>query len=211
MERKESRLVAREWGDSVAWEHALVEKRCHPQQDVGFGLYATSASNNSGVVIPAGEVVYRVVARTHAIANGKAASRGSLQMGSDVHVNSEGWTWAFLNHSCAPNVRLHSVTTTRDSDDGAATEVDFTLAALKNIGADEELTFNYLSTEEAMAAPFACACGSVTCFRTIRGLAHADTSDEARLRDLERLVAPHLANLLEAKIQQASAAKSGNQ
>jgi hypothetical protein len=206
MEHKESRLVAREWGDSVAWEHALVEKRRHPQQDVGFGLYAASASgDDSGVVILAGEVVYRVVARSHAIANGKAASRGSLQMGSDVHVNSEGWTWAFLNHSCAPNVRLLSVTTARDSDDGAATEVDFTLVALKNIGADEELTFNYLSTEEAMAAPFACACGSAACFRTIRGLAHADTSDEARLRDLECVVAPHLANLLEAKVQQASA------
>jgi hypothetical protein len=202
------RLVPREWGSSVAWEHSLVEKLRHPQQDVGFGLYASASSGAAGPVIAAGETVYRVVARTHAIAEGGKASRGSLQMGSDVHVNSEGWTWAFLNHSCAPNVRLHSVAVVRDSDTLLPTEVDFTLTALTDIGAGQELTFNYLTTEEAMAAPFACACGAAACFRTIRGLTHADTSDAGRLRALEPLIAPHLADLLAAKIKLATTTAS---
>jgi hypothetical protein len=200
MENKE--LVPVELGESVAWEHAHVEKQRHPRQDVGFGLYAVRPVASGLPVIPAGAVVYRVVARNQALAHGKA-TRGSLQLGSDVHVASEGWTWAFLNHSCSPNVRLHSVHIVRAGDTGLASEVDFTLTALEDISEGQELTFNYLTTEDSMAAPFACACGAASCFRTIRGLAHADTSDAGRLRALEPLVAPHLAALLQTKIVQA--------
>lgn len=127
-------------------------------------------------------------------------------MGAKVHVDSESWMWAFLNHSCLPNVRLHSVHAAEgaSSSDNAISEVQFKLTALTDIHADQELTFNYLSTEESMASPFPCACGGGDdCFRSIRGLRHADVSDVKRLRALEPIVAPHLADLLQMKIREA--------
>jgi hypothetical protein len=67
----------------------------------------------------------------------------------------DDYSWKFLNHSCAPNAYL-------DVD-------DLTLRAIRDIEAGGEITFNYLTTESEMAAPFECRCGSENCFGTIRG------------------------------------------
>jgi hypothetical protein len=45
------------------------------------------------------------------------------------------------------------------------------LVALKEIKAEEEMTFFYPSTEWEMTQPFSCYCGSINCLRQIRGAA----------------------------------------
>ncbi len=80
--------------------------------------------------------------------------------------------WRFLNHSCAPNCWI----------DGR------TLRALRHIEANEQLTFDYNTTEWSMDAPFACACGACS-GATIRGYAHLSSAERAQR---EPHVAAHL-------------------
>ena len=65
------------------------------------------------------------------------------------------YCWQYLNHSCEPN--------------GYINAAERTLRAARNIRRGEELTFNYLTTESEMAAPFNCTCGSAHCFGFIQG------------------------------------------
>jgi SET domain-containing protein len=123
----------------------------------------------------AGQVVLaldgRIVARP---------TRYTVQVGDHEHVDAEARPergdefplWRFLNHSCAPNTRI----------DGR------TLVALTAIGAGEEITFDYDSTEWDMASPFACACGAPGCRGMVRGYRHLGPAQRA----LVLSPAPHL-------------------
>lgn len=63
--------------------------------------------------------------------------------------------WAYLNHSCDPNTRINVSS--------------LQLLAIKNIEANEELLFDYETTESLMAEPFQCSCGSENCRGEIKG------------------------------------------
>ena len=113
-------------------------------------------------------------------------SRHSVQIDTDVHVApaaaaagqhplDHGY-WRYLNHSCDPNATLR----------GRA------LLALRDIAANDDVTFDYNPTEWDMAEPFACHCGSAVCLGTIRGFAHLSPAHRARLHG----AAPHLLALL---------------
>lgn len=65
------------------------------------------------------------------------------------------YCWQYLNHNCEPNGYIDTVAQT--------------FRALRNIGQGEQITFNYLTTESAMAVPFECICGSPNCFGFIQG------------------------------------------
>ncbi len=84
--------------------------------------------------------------------------------------------WRYLNHSCEPNAALRG----RE------------LIALRDIRANDDVGFDYNSTEWEMAAPFACHCGSARCLGTIRGYAH--------LSPAQRLQRPNAAPHLEARL-----------
>ncbi|MBU3713743.1 MAG: SET domain-containing protein [Ferruginibacter sp.] len=60
-----------------------------------------------------------------------------------------------INHSCSPNVFFDTTS--------------MQLIALRQIEANEELTFFYPSTEWEMSQSFNCFCGSKNCLRTIKG------------------------------------------
>ena len=78
------------------------------------------------------------------------ATRHTIQLGMSEHLQvPEGtspahgivrYPWQFLNHSCRPNARVRG----RE------------LIALRAIKALEEVSFDYETTEWAMAEPFAC-------------------------------------------------------
>lgn len=101
-------------------------------------------------------------------------SRYSIQIGIDQHVEQpasttreeerERYPWRYLNHSCAPNASLHG----RD------------LRALRPIAEDEEITFDYLTTEFDMATPFRCGCSAQQCQGEIRGFRHLSPEQRAR-------------------------------
>ena len=106
----------------------------------------------------------------------------SIEMGPNSHLHPfaevlqandlHRCRWRFLNHSCAPNCWI----------DGR------TLRALHRIEADEQLTFDYNTTEWSMDAPFACACGACS-GAAIRGYAHLTAAERAQR---EPNVAAHL-------------------
>lgn len=99
--------------------------------------------------------------------------RHSLQLGEGRHLHVPAdrdgiehpeFFWKYLNHSCQPN--------------GYIDTAGLTFVALRKISKGEECTFNYLTTEVEMAAPFTCRCGAVRCFGLIQGSAHLSGDQE---------------------------------
>lgn len=58
---------------------------------------------------------------------------------------------------------------------------ELTFRALRNISPNEEITFNYLTTESEMAAAFNCICGSANCFGFIQGRNFLSPAQASRL------------------------------
>jgi len=119
-----------------------------------------------------------------------APDRHTIQVADRVHISGDSRLWAFLNHSCAPNCRLDFST--------------WTLVAAREIHADEELTFNYLTTEWDLAEPFVCACGSSGCCGVVRGFRHLARREQERLRPW---LSPFLAERLGGPMARASAGR----
>lgn len=103
-------------------------------------------------------------------------TRYSIQLGEDKHLSlppdqeitqHPDFFWKYLNHSCQPN--------------GEINPAELTFRPLRNIERGEECTFNYLTTEYEMAAPFACNCGTDNCFGMIRGYKHLSAEQRAEL------------------------------
>lgn len=90
-------------------------------------------------------------------------SRFSVQVGPGQHVDlpaalqteppMDRYLWRFLNHSCEPNAMV----------------VGRKLIATRPIGAGDEITFDYNRTEDDLATPFECQCGSGECCGVVRG------------------------------------------
>jgi hypothetical protein len=76
---------------------------------------------------------------------------GFLQIAKDRYVGLSGGLDDYVNHSCDPNCGLMFLDT------------GIVLTAIRAISADEEITFDYASTQNAYPYRFSCACGSATC------------------------------------------------
>jgi len=104
-------------------------------------------------------------------------SRYSIQLGKNKHLNvpagvngkidNPDFFWAYLNHSCQPN--------------GYIDTANLTFRALRKINRGEECTFNYLTTEYEMAAPFICQCGAAGCVGLIQGHKHLSAEQREEL------------------------------
>lgn len=104
-------------------------------------------------------------------------TRYSIQLGKNKHLNlpagvngkidNPDFFWTYLNHSCQPN--------------GYIDMAELTFRTLRNIKRGEECTFNYLTTEYEMAAPFVCRCGAAKCFGLIRGHKHLSAEQREEL------------------------------
>ena len=156
-------------GDVPGWHRVAVV--CEAGE---YRLHATAA-------VGAGEVVFEIDGVIS-----REPSRHSLQVGVDEHLvidagdpveaRFDGHCWRYLNHSCEPNLVVRHRT----------------LIATRPILANDQLTFNYNTTEFDMAEPFACGCGAPTCLGLIRGYRHLSTEHRAHLRPL---LAEHLKRL----------------
>lgn len=129
-----------------------------------------------------GEVVTRIVG-----VESTTPTRFSLQVGPSLHIEPAAdapldgtYAWRFMNHSCDPNCEIRG----RD------------VVALRPIAEGEEITYDYATTEEEMAEPFRCGCGSPHCRGEIRGFRYLSTEDRERLRPR---LADHLLALLDAE------------
>ena len=103
------------------------------------------------------------------------ASRYTLQLSRDIHIDPRGRLWGFLNHSCDPNCRIDFV--------------KWHIVATRPIATGEQLCFHYLTTEWDMASPFPCNCGADACLGRIAGLRHVRPE---QAHSLHALLAPHL-------------------
>jgi len=83
-------------------------------------------------------------------------ARMSVQLDWERHVEMDVPA-VLLNHSCAPNLAVR---------ENQWCAYDF--VALRGIGADGELAFDYAMREYALAAPLSCLCGSAVCPGEIR-------------------------------------------
>jgi D-alanine-D-alanine ligase len=79
----------------------------------------------------------------------------TIQIDAQTHLLPDGQLWCYLNHSCTPNCRIDFST--------------WTLVTTRAIQCHEELTFNYLTTEWTMTAPFMCQCGALNCYGYVAG------------------------------------------
>jgi len=128
--------------------------------------------------IAAGDLLFRIEGEET-----RVPTRYSVQVGKGTHIDSgsdcgmdevlDRYFWRFMNHHCEPATMIRG----RD------------VIALRDLAPMEDVTFNYNTTEEDMAEPFACRCGSVRCEGTIRGARHLTAADRERLRPL---MAPHV-------------------
>ncbi len=103
--------------------------------------------------------------------------RYTIQLDFDKHLDTEGSLGSLFNHSCAANCAF-------DSE-------KLCYIARKPIAVNEELTFNYLTTEWKMAQPFNCLCQTKNCLGFIGGYSLLSSS-EAKL--LEGQLTPYLAS-----------------
>lgn len=91
----------------------------------------------------------------------------TIQLGHDKHLQPSDHLWALVNHSCTPNLRI-------DLN-------QHKMIAVNDIAEGEHLSFNYLSTEWDMAAPFQCGCRSFNCIGTIKGARYLNVSMRRQL------------------------------
>lgn len=136
----------------TTWSSPKIELR---RAGAGAGVFAVAA-------VDAGEVL---MALAHVFVD--APAMHTIQLDEHLHQAGTGEIDDYLNHSCAPNTAL-----------------DFQrlqLVALRPLVAGEELSFNYLSSEWDMAAPFACNCGAPGCLGQIRGFSHLTPAQQDAL------------------------------
>jgi len=91
----------------------------------------------------------------------------TIQTGVHTHLLPDGELWRYLNHSCAPNCRIDFRT--------------WTLVTTRPIQPNAELTFNYLTTEWDMVAPFACQCGALHCYGFVAGFKYLTPAQQVLL------------------------------
>lgn len=131
----------------------------------------------------------RAVVCTQAVSEGEAVfdltgrivsapAMHTLQIAEGVHLEPDAASWAMINHSCLPNCVI-DIERRR-------------VVACRAIAPDEELTFNYLTTEWHMASPFACSCGAAHCPGMIRGFRFLNATQRAAIR---ATTAPYLLRL----------------
>lgn len=140
-------------------------KKC---ENKGFGLFTRKAFKTSDVVL---EMTGRLV---------REAKDYALQVTSDLFLD---WHRAskddFINHSCDPNCQLIV-----DAETIHSTETVL-VVALRDIGPNEEITFNYNTTEyDIDHMSFDCQCGSPDCVGRVRGFKYLAKPQRLALKPL---------------------------
>lgn len=95
----------------------------------------------------------------------------SVQTGIDKHTEFQPPV-CFLNHSCDPNLGV------RDNDYGG-----YDFLALRNIKKDEELNFDYETTEYISISVKNCFCGAKNCRKKIKGYKFLEKNEKLRYKD----------------------------
>ncbi|RYZ41166.1 MAG: methyltransferase domain-containing protein [Myxococcaceae bacterium] len=101
----------------------------------------------------------------------RAPGRDTLQVGVDQHLATPDAPWRFINHACEPTALF---------DPGSDTQPP-RFTARRALAAGQEVTFNYLTSEWHLVAPFPCGCGAATCVGWVRGARYLSASQREAL------------------------------
>jgi uncharacterized protein len=128
-----------------------------PSAASGLGLFTSKAFHAGATVLSVTDPDYLSRAMSHAEITAAGFSHADIfQVGSDLFIPPYGGPDDFTNHSCEPNC-------------GLAVRADgFSMVALYDIGANEELTYDYSTHQEHPAEDMECACGSRMCRGLVR-------------------------------------------
>eukprot|EP00456_Euglypha_rotunda_P068817 TRINITY_DN6027_c0_g1_i1.p1 TRINITY_DN6027_c0_g1~~TRINITY_DN6027_c0_g1_i1.p1 ORF type:complete len:164 (-),score=7.78 TRINITY_DN6027_c0_g1_i1:34-525(-) len=117
------------------------------------------------------------------------ADRYSIQVTAAGHTPTDSMQWAmYLNHNCDPNVALKYPT--------GKTPSEFYIVSSRDIKADEQLTFNYLTTEYDMVESFQCRCGASKCLGKISGFKNLTSEQQQAMKPY---ISPYLVSMLSYK------------
>jgi uncharacterized protein len=145
-----------------------------------MGLYVTY-SDDKGTCLRTSEPIRKGEVAVEMVGNllgEEAAGPKSLQISDKLWLESSPeMIDNNVNHSCSPNCKIVFI------------NLRVYLIALRNIGFDEELTFNYNTTELDFEG-FECHCGSPNCTRWISGAANLSDVDRDKIKDM---MLPYLA------------------
>jgi len=105
----------------------------------------------------------------------------ALQLDFSLYLIPEG-EGKYLNHSCEPNCKL------------SLQNGQLMLIAIKEIKKDEELCYNYNTSEYDMGVDaFKCSCKSINCIGYIRGFKYLSYQEKIKIKDL---LLPYLNKLI---------------
>lgn len=94
----------------------------------------------------------------------------TLQVDDNKHVSCESYEWImYLNHRCDANLKVEIF------------ENILKLSLTKDVNTDEEITFNYLTTEFDIAESFVCKCDSRKCYNEIKGFKYLSNENKIEL------------------------------
>lgn len=91
----------------------------------------------------------------------------SITKNDKEYFDTTDFLFKYTNHSCCPNIQI--------SQDGQS------FMSLKDILMNEEITFNYNTTELILSSEFFCSCGSNNCKKNIKGFKFLDNDEKIEL------------------------------
>ena len=128
-----------------------------PSPGCGLGLFTSRPVPFGSAVLEVSDPDYLSTAMTHAEITAAGYTHTDIfQVGIDAFIPPFGGPDDFTNHSCEPNCGL------KVRADG------FSMIALRDIAANEELTYDYSTHQEHAAEDMSCRCGAKTCRGMVR-------------------------------------------
>ncbi len=125
------------------------------ETDIGKGTFAARDFKKEEVIFPLEGVKV------------DKATKYTIQTDINEHIIPD--FGKYLNHSCNPNCYLDYK--------------EFVFRAIKDIKENEELQFNYNTTEYDMANPFECNCKSENCYGTIKGYKYLNEEQKQKIKN----------------------------
>lgn len=123
--------------------------------------------------LPPGTVVF--------VHHGKVSpirTRTSIQAGTDIHVEADGFG-VFTNHSCNPNAVVRS--------QRKGKEIVICLITIRAIALGEEICFDYATTETVLTPALQnkpCLCGSKNCRGVMTGYNQLSAIDKQKIQEI---------------------------
>ncbi len=136
----------------------------------------------------AGEEILKFEGRTvpaHIVAAMGEEECYMIQIGRDLYLEPEA-PGRYTNHSCMPN---------------AAIKDDYRLVALTDIGADQQICFDYSTTMSENNWTMACRCGAAGCRGVIRDFGELPVDLQRRYLNLG-VVQSFIASVLQPVVQE---------